>query len=181
MMESMSIKTLGSRTVYENRWLRLREDQIERPDGSRSIYGVIEKPDFAVIIPKDGEDFVLVEQYRYTMHARYPEFPQGAWEDNPNADPEELARGELSEETGLTASNMKYFGKFQSAYGFSKQAFHIFLATGLSEGKSSPDPEEHDLVVRRVRIAEFEKMILRRDIVDAHTLAAYMLYKLNGY
>jgi 8-oxo-dGTP pyrophosphatase MutT (NUDIX family) len=177
----MSIKTLASRTAYENRWLRLREDQIERPDGSRSIYGVVEKPDFAVIIPRDGDEFVLIEQYRYTVRARYPEFPQGAWEDSPDAHPEELARGELREETGLTAARMEYFGKYQSAYGFSEQAFHVFLATGLSEGASSPDPEEHDLVVRRVPIADFERMILQREIVDSHTLAAYLLYKLHGY
>jgi ADP-ribose pyrophosphatase len=177
----MSIKTIGSRTAYENRWLRLREDQIERPDGTRGIYGVVEKPDFAVIIPKDRDQFVLVEQYRYTMHARFAEFPQGAWEDNPGADAEELARGELREETGLTARHMQYFGKFQSAYGFSQQAFHVFLATDLTEGETSPDPEEHDLAVLRVSVEEFEQMILNHQIVDSHTLAAHLLYKLHGY
>lgn len=179
-MEKMSIKTLASRTAYQNRWLRLREDQIERPDGSRSIFGVVEKPDFAVIIPCDGDQFVLIEQYRYTVRARYPEFPQGAWEDNPDADPEELARGELQEETGLIAGRMEYFGKYQSAYGFSQQAFHVFLATELTEGERAPDPEEHDLVVKRVPIADFDRMILEREIVDSHTMAAYLLYKLHG-
>ena len=177
----MSIKTLGSRIAYENRWLRLREDQIERPDGSRSIYGVVEKPDFALVIPQMDHEFVLVEQYRYTVRARCLEFPQGAWEDAPNANPEDLARGELREETGLLAGNMRYFGKYQSAYGFSQQAFHVFLATNLTDGDSSPDPEEHDITVHRVPISKFEGMILAGEIVDSHTLAAYLLYRMNGY
>jgi 8-oxo-dGTP pyrophosphatase MutT (NUDIX family) len=180
MMNLMSIKTLASRQVYKNRWLRLREDQIERPDGSRSIYGVVEKPDFAVIIPRDGDDFVLVEQYRYTVRTRCIEFPQGAWEDMPDANPEDLARGELQEETGLVAGRMQYFGKFQSAYGFCEQAFHVFLATDLSQHETSPDPEEFDISVRRVPVANFEEMILRGEIIDSHTLAAYLLYKIYG-
>jgi 8-oxo-dGTP pyrophosphatase MutT (NUDIX family) len=177
----MSIKTLASRTVYENRWLRLREDDIERPDGSQSIYSVIEKADFALIIPKEDDHFVLVEQYRYTVGARCTEFPQGAWEENPDANPEDLARGELEEETGLVAGTMRYFGKFHSAYGFSKQAFHVFLATDLTAGKPSLDPEEYDLTVRRVTIPQFEQMILNREITDTHTLTAFLLYKMNGY
>jgi 8-oxo-dGTP pyrophosphatase MutT (NUDIX family) len=180
MMKGMSIKTLSSRIAYQNHWMRVREDQIERSNGSLSIYGVVEKPDFAVIIPRDGDDFILIEQYRYTVKSRYPEFPQGAWEDNPGAHPEDLARGELREETGYTAKRMEYLGKYQSAYGFSQQAFHIFLAMDLEPGECSPDAEEHDLLVRRVPIAQFESMILRREIVDSHTMAAYLLYKLHG-
>ena len=177
----MSIKTLASRVAYKNRWLTLREDQIERPNGSPGIYGVIEKPDFAIVIPQDGGEFVLVEQYRYTMKARYSEFPQGAWEDDWNADPEALARGELREETGYVAEKMEWLGKAQSAYGFSEQAFHVFLATGLTLGETSPDPEEHDLVTKRVTIPRFEEMILRGEIIDSHTMCAYLLYKMRGH
>ena len=39
------IETLGTRIVYENRWMRLREDAIRRRDGSEGIYTVVEKPD----------------------------------------------------------------------------------------------------------------------------------------
>jgi ADP-ribose pyrophosphatase len=180
MIGTMSIKTLGSRTAYENKWLRLREDEIERPDGSRGIYGVIEKPDFALIIPKDVDNFILVEQFRYTMKARYVEFPQGAWESDWQANPEDLARGELREETGFIAEHMQWLGKLQSAYGFSTQAFHVFLATGLTPGTIAPDPEEHDLVVRRASAAQFERMILSGEIVDCHTLAAYLLLKMRS-
>ena len=64
------MKRTASRTVYENRWMTVREDAIQRKDGSRGIYGVVEKADFALVIPFDGDAFYLVEQYRYRPDSR---------------------------------------------------------------------------------------------------------------
>jgi hypothetical protein len=55
----MSIRTLSTREVYRNPWLRLREDQIERSNGARGIYGVVEKDDCAVILPIEGDTIYL--------------------------------------------------------------------------------------------------------------------------
>jgi len=57
--------------------MRLREDVIQRPDGSQGIHSYVEKPDFALIIPVDRDGFHLVEQYRYPVSHRSWEFPQG--------------------------------------------------------------------------------------------------------
>ena len=98
------IETLSSRLVYENRWMRLREDAIVRQDGSPGIYGVVEKADFAIIAPVENGMIHLVEQYRYPVQGRYWELPQGSWEVAPGTDPSELARAELREETARPAS-----------------------------------------------------------------------------
>nr|MDP9484389.1 DNA mismatch repair protein MutT [Actinomycetota bacterium] len=34
-------RTLGSRRVYENPWISVREDRVIRPDGEPGIYGVV--------------------------------------------------------------------------------------------------------------------------------------------
>src|ERR1700744_1532215 len=101
----MSIRTLSTREIYKNHWMRLREDAIERDNGFHGIYGVVEKMDCAIILPIDGDHIWLVEQYRYPIGERALELPQGGWEAD-NVDPEALARGELSEETGLIAGRM---------------------------------------------------------------------------
>ena len=62
-----TITVRASRVVYENPWMRVREDAIGRPDGSAGIYGVVEKPDFALVIPVDADGVWLVEQYRYPV------------------------------------------------------------------------------------------------------------------
>ena len=136
----MSIRTLSGREVYRNPWLRVREDQIERSNGERGIFGVVEKDDCAVVLPIEGETIYLVEQYRYTIGERALELPQGGWE-RANVDPEELARGELREETGLVAASMTYLGALWIAYGFAKQKQHVYLATGLSHARAEiPTP-----------------------------------------
>jgi len=172
----MSIRTLSSREVYRNHWLRVREDKIERSNGAKGIYGVVEKDDAAVILPIDGDRIYLVEQFRYTIGQRAVELPQGGWETE-DIDPEELARGELREETGLAAAEMTYLGSTWIAYGFAKQRQYVFLATGLAQAETDPDPEEHDLVRKMASIAEFEQMLLDGTIRDVCTLAAWGLYK----
>ncbi len=174
----MSIRTLSTREVYRNPWLRVREDRIERSNGARGIYGVVDKDDCAVIIPLDGDTVYLVEQFRYTIRQRSLELPQGGWETS-DVDAEELARGELHEETGLAAAQMTYLGTLWIAYGFANQKQHVYLATGLSRDDRvpNPDPEEHDLVVRTATIPEFEQMLVDGTIQDCTTVAAWGLYR----
>ena len=175
----MSFKTLNSRLVYQNHWMRLREDEIERADGSKGLYGVVEKPDFVVVIPFDGEAFYLVSQFRYPIDRRALEFPQGAYDHDPGAAPERVARGELAEETGLRAGKLEHLGFSHASSGYATQGFHVFLATDLSQGPNALEAEEQDLEVHRMSAADFEAAILSGAITDAHTLAAYLYYKLG--
>lgn len=78
----------------------------------------------------------------------------------PNVVPEEPARGELREETGLTTGTMTRLGEFWIAYGVMRQRHHVFLAEELSVVEASRDAEEHDRVVHRVSVDEFEAMLL---------------------
>jgi ADP-ribose pyrophosphatase len=177
----VTIKTISSREVYRNPWTSVREDVIERANGQRGIYGVIDKDPACIVIPLDrtaeGEFVYLIEQFRYTVGGRFLEFPQGGWE-VAEVVPEELARGELREETGLTADRMTHLSTLQIAYGVMNQKHFVFLAEGLTMGEHDRDAEESDLVVRRVPVAEFETMVLDGTIVDNCTIAAWGLYRL---
>jgi 8-oxo-dGTP pyrophosphatase MutT (NUDIX family) len=176
----LTIKTISSREVYRNPWTSVREDVIERGNGQRGIYGVVDKDPASIIIPlektDEGEFVYLIEQYRYTVGGRFAEFPQGGWE-QAEVVPEELARGELREETGLEAERLTLLSTLQIAYGVMNQKHYIFLAEGLKHGQPDPDAEEHDLVLRRVSVAEFERMLLDGEIVDNCSVAAWGLYK----
>lgn len=177
----MSIKTISSREVYRNPWTRVREDVIERANGQRGIYGVVDKDPASIIIPlevtPEGDFVYLVEQFRYTVGGTFMEFPQGGWE-QADVQPEELARGELREETGLTAEKMTLLSTLQIAYGVMNQKHYVFLAERLTMGEHDRDPEEHDLVVHRMSVAEFQAMVLDGSIVDNCTVAAWGLYRL---
>ena len=169
------VRQVASREVYRNRWLSLREDQVRRPDGSTGLYSVVDKPDFALVIPAEPDGFHLVEQYRYPVSGRYWEFPQGTGPAGTAPAPEALARAELAEETGLRAERLELLGHLHCAYGMSSQGFHVFLATGLTLGATAREASEQDMLQRRVSRAEFEDLVRAGRITDDSTLAAYAL------
>jgi 8-oxo-dGTP pyrophosphatase MutT (NUDIX family) len=175
------IERVSSRVVYQNAWMTVREDDIVRSDGSAGIYGVIDKPQSALVVPLQDDGFWLVEQYRYTVGGRYWEFPQGTLPDRAEGDPESLARHELAQETGLHAARVTPLGRFFHAYGMSNQACNAFLATGLSQDPdaAAPDPEELDLVAKWFPRGEVETMLRDGRIADVATIAAYGLLRLE--
>ncbi|WP_371657486.1 NUDIX domain-containing protein [Streptomyces sp. NBC_00280] len=166
-----------STVVYTNRWLTVREDKTLRHDGTEGIYGLVEKPDFALVIPYADGGFHLVEQYRYPVKGRYWEFPQGSWEDKPDADPIALARGELAEETGLTAATIKPLGHLFEAYGYCNQGFHILLATELTAGETNLDETEAGLISRWFSEEEVWQLIAQGRFKDAASIAALALFQ----
>jgi 8-oxo-dGDP phosphatase len=161
--------------VYEDAWMRLRRDEIERRDGSRGTYAYVEKPDFAVVIPAEHDGFHLVEEFRYPIGRRTWSFPQGGWPPGQTGSPEELARLELSQETGFRAGVLARLGFLHCAHGISNQGGHCFVATGLEPGPPEREREEQDMRQAWVGRARFEEMIDEGLITDDSTVAAYAL------
>ena len=173
------IKTLSSTLKYQSRWLTVHEDTIERPSGAHGLYSVIEKVDFAAILAVQEGEIYLVEQYRYPIKQRNLEIPMGSWLEKPDVDPMELARGELQEETGYHANSIQKIGFHYVDKGASTQGCHVFLATDLTYVGNNLDAEEEDLVSLTMPLEEFEQKISDGTIVDACTIAAYGLAKIQ--
>lgn len=171
----MEIRTVSSRIVYENPWMKLREDEIVRPDGSHGSYAVVEKPPFATVAAYEDDGFHLVQQTRYPTGMRTWEFPQGTFDSD---DPEAVARAELAQETGITAETMRYVGTLYNAPGLTAQACHAFLATGLTRGDPDRDPEEQDMRQKWVSTTNLDAMIQSGQTVEAVTLATYSLLRI---
>ncbi|SHG01940.1 NUDIX domain-containing protein [Streptoalloteichus hindustanus] len=173
------METLDSREVYANPWMTVREDRIRRADGSTGIYGVVDKPTFALVVPLDGDRLQLVEQFRYPIGLRRWEFPQGTAPEPEPLAPTALAARELREETGLSAGRMVELGRLDLAPGTSSQRGWAFLATELTQGEPARELEEQDMRAAWFTRAEFEDMVRRGEITDAQSLAAYALLLLH--
>ncbi len=131
----------SSREVYRNRWIRVREDEVVRPNGAESIYGVVECiPGVAVIARTDADLVYLVGQYRHTIDRYSWEIPAGGID--PAEDPLRAAQRELAEETGLTAARWAALGSFHPADGISSLVMHLFLAEDLRQGTRQPEATE---------------------------------------
>ncbi|WP_069853381.1 NUDIX domain-containing protein [Actinoalloteichus hymeniacidonis] len=171
--------TVSSREVYANPWMTIREDAIRRQDGTAGIYGVVDKPDYALVIPLDGDRLHLVEQYRYPLGLRRWEFPQGTAPDRADLPGTALAQRELREETGLRAGSLVHIGRLDVAPGMSSQRGRVYLATDLVAGEVEREHEEQDMRAGWFSRAEFEAMIAEGTVTDAQSIAAYALLLLH--
>lgn len=167
---------ISSEVAYRNKWMTVREDRVRRSDGTPGLYGVVDKPDFALILPFADGGFHLVEQFRYALGERRWEFPQGSWEQDPAADPRDLARGELREETGLRAKEIELIGYLHNSPGFCSQGFHVFLATGLTEGDQQLEDSEAGLIHRWFAHDEVWELVQQGRLTDAASVAALGLF-----
>jgi 8-oxo-dGTP pyrophosphatase MutT (NUDIX family) len=166
----MTWTTRATRTVYENPWIHVREDQVTGPHGE-GIYGVVRMQHAAVfVIALDDEERVcLVELERYTT-GRSIEVPAGG---SDGEDPLLAAQRELLEETGVTASEWQHLGRMNALNGIADAPEHVYLAQGLSMTDATASQHEEGIdAVRWVPFAEALALVADGSITDGETIAA---------
>ena len=152
---------------------------MRRTDGGEGVYGVVDKPDFALVLPRDRGGFWMVEQFRYPVQQRSWEFPQGSWRPGESGPLADLAVAELAQETGLRAAQVERLGHLHAAYGFCSQGFDVFLASGLESGDPDREPTELDMRHRFVSDDELIALLSSGAITDAPSVAALTLFRLR--
>jgi len=166
-----------TRVVYENPWIRVREDAVTRPDGGDGIFGVVEvqRPAVFVVALSDADEVVLVTVDRHTVGSSV-EVPAGGTD---GEDPLAAAQRELAEETGLAARHWRQVGTMNALNGVCRAHELVFLATGLEPSPDSDDAaaraEEGIGDVRRVPLPDVLAMVRDGAITDGETIAALML------
>ena len=167
-------KTLGSREVYRNPWLTLREDQVIRPDGQEGIYGVIDTriaTGVCALTPK--RELYLVGQYRYPTQCYSWEIVEGG--SDPGEDYLDTMKRELREEAGLLAARWTPLGhEIHISNCISSEMCYIYLAEDLTVTDAEPEATEV-LQLRKAPLAECLAMVDRGEIVDAVSILGIVL------
>ncbi len=166
-------RTESTRLVYENPWIRVREDQVITPAGTAGIYGVVEaRVATGVVAIDDAGAVQLVGQFRYPTNEYSWEIVEGGAEEG--EDPEIAVRRELREEAGLEAMTWEQLGgPIHLSNCFSAEVAYLYVAQGLREVERAPD-ETEQLQLRRVPFREALAMVDRGDIKDALTIIALL-------
>lgn len=171
----MTEKTLASREVYRGRIIRVREDTVLLPNGKEGRREVVEHPGGVGILALDGDDVLLVRQYRYAFSRVLTEIPAGKRE--PGEEPSVTARRELKEEIGAEAEKWTELGALIASPGCYGETLYLYLAQELTFGATHPDEDEF-LDVLRMLFDQAVEQCMRGELTDAKTVAALLKAKI---
>ena len=165
-------QTLRSTPIYENPWIKVREDQVINPGGGQGIYGVVSFKNKAIgIIPIDAEGYTyLVGQYRYPLDEYSWEIPMGGCL---IPDHLEAAKRELKEETGFTAEKWTLIARLHTSNSVTDEEGFVYLAEDLTEGETEFE-ETEDLKIIRVKFSEAIRMVMDGEITDGISVAGLL-------
>lgn len=166
-------KTLSTRDMYDNPWIRVTESQVLNPGGGNGIYGVVHFKNTAIgIVPVDEQGYTwLVGQYRYALNEYTWEIPEGGGP--ANVDALESAKRELKEETGFTAQDWTMIARIHTSNSVCNEEGFLFLARQLTPGDSQPE-ETEELTVRKLHLREAVQMVMDNRITDSMSIAGIL-------
>ncbi|MEN6518955.1 MAG: NUDIX hydrolase [Methanospirillum sp.] len=153
--------------IWRGRRLWVEQRAVELPSGTKEF--VVVHPGGAVaVLPVDGDEVVLIRQYRAAIDDWILEAPAGTLEEG--EEPEACAGRELIEETGLAASELVLLGAVYTTPGFSDEVIHLYLARGLAPCTDFEKDEDEQIETARFSADEVRAMALDGRIRDAKTL-----------
>ena len=168
-------RIVASTTVAAAGFLTLETRHVVGPDGATFDRHVVRHPGAVVVVPVDGDDVLLVRQFRVAVGGELLELPAGK-RDVPDEPPATTAARELAEEIGKAASHMELLGEFFNSPGFTDELSFVFLATGLTETEAHAVTEEEAAIeIVRVPLARVEELVADGTIRDAKTMIGLLL------
>ncbi|MEV6205690.1 NUDIX domain-containing protein [Kitasatospora sp. NPDC051914] len=172
--EAGSWTRIDREVLHSGPFIRLLSDTVQGPYAPAFGYEHIQVADSVRTVALDDEQRLLVvEDDFYLTGGRMPHLPGGGTE--PGEEPEEAARRELEEETGLRAARWTPLGRIHPLPSSTAAATHLFLASGLSAGRMARDEAEAGMTVHRCPLPEAVGMVVSGAITEAGSVAAILL------
>ena len=167
-------KTVQTREIYQNQWMRIREDVAELPNGHTTIYGVCQLGHCVGVLPFIDELHVLmVRQYRYIQQENQRwEMPTGGTHAGESC--EEAAQRELMEEIGYRAGTLEPINTHYTSKSVCDETAHLYIGRDLVRLDAVPDDTEF-LQVDVFPFDQVLRMVLDGEIRDSMTVIAVLL------
>jgi len=166
-------KTLSSQLIYDGRAVKLRVESVLTADGRETKREIVEHSDCVAIVAVDGNNVLLVSQFRKSVDRELLEIPAGGIE--PGEDPVATVCRELQEETGYLPRKVERLGGFYSAPGYCTEYLYLYLATDLVPSQLSAEDTANIRLVR-VPISQIRSLIASGSICDAKSIAGLFTF-----
>ena len=171
------VTQLATRELHKGKFITLDRDTVHFPDDSEAELEIIRHPGASAVIPflsgplGDEPQLLLLRQFRYAAGGYLYEIPAGRLEAGES--PMECAIRELQEETGCRADHIEPLTTILTTPGFTDEAIHLFMATGLIHGEPNREADEFvELVI--MRLSEALEGVSKGEITDAKTIVALL-------
>jgi len=166
---------IKSETLLSDRWLTLRADECQLPNGTTlSPYYVLEEKDWVhVFAVASGSRVLTVKQFRYAGNAICTELPGGVVDEGET--PLAAARRELLEETGFEAARWTNVASVFANPARQTNRLHVFLAEGLNEGGPQALEDSEDIVHELVELQAIKASIRDGSFLQALHIASFYL------
>ncbi|WP_419926798.1 NUDIX hydrolase [Candidatus Poriferisocius sp.] len=175
MADGSRFTPVGERQGWQGRVVSLAVAEIRAPDGSIHEREIIRHPGAAVIVPLDGEEVIMIRQYRAAVNREMLEIPAGKL-DSRDEPPAHTARRELEEEIGKRAGHLELLAVFHNSPGFCDEETHCYLATELIDADRHPHGiEEEHMAIERIRLADVPDLVASGELIDAKSIIGLML------
>jgi ADP-ribose pyrophosphatase len=155
----------------------LTRDAVRFADQSLGVYNRHIGEAGCVIMPKIGEQIVLIRIFRHATRDWAWEFPGGLI--SPGEDPDVAALHELEEEIGAIRPRLQALGAINPYPAFSSACIHLYVATIEDLGR--PQIAEGIISVDKMPSARLLEMVDEGDITDAVALACILKARLRGH
>lgn len=169
---------INSKIVYENKWFKVYEDDVLKPDGTKGVYGYLHREPGVNIMAYDKNDksIYFIEEYRYPIKKIILDFPGGSIE---SEDIIENAKRELYEETGIKSNNLINLGKYYQAAGHETVSTYFVLALDLDISELGIDKQDGDESIHKIfklNINQIKEMILDGKFESGIAMTALNLF-----
>ncbi len=167
-----------SRTVYDNRWVRVELVNVEPPGGERFEHHVIRLDRVAVALLIDGENQALtLWRYRFATDTWGYEIVGGLVEEG--EDPAATAAREVEEETGWRpVGEPEHLIDFQPLPGMVDAPVHAYLwREAVKVGE--PSDVEEAARIEWIPVDRLVELVRRGEVLGAGAIVPILLYALS--
>lgn len=178
MTEEHKPGLIERKPIHKGRIVDLSMDTVRFPNGKAGQLEMIRHSGASAVLPvlsdleADDPQILLIRQYRYAAGGYMLEVPAGR-PDREGEDWEVCARRELEEETGLIADNLIALTTIFTTPGFTDEKIHLFVATGLTTGKTALDEDEF-LDTVTMPMSEALEKVRAGEITDGKTICTLL-------
>lgn len=168
-------KLIEEKIKFNGKRLKVIEKTYENSEGNLYKRECVEPGDSALIMPiNEKNEAIFIKQLREVIGKVELEFPAGIVDKDEK--PEDAAKRELEEETGIVANNIEHLITVYPSCGYTNEKVHIFVAKDFSKGKVNLDEDEEILEIEKIPLDKCFELAKENYFEQATLNLAILMY-----